>query len=40
MAYFCVAELLANVSRHSVASRTAVRIDGDRTQTLLTVPNY
>jgi signal transduction histidine kinase len=29
MAYFCVAELLANVSRHSGASRAAVRIDGD-----------
>jgi signal transduction histidine kinase len=29
MAYFCVAELLANVSRHSGASRAAVRIAGD-----------
>ena len=29
MAYFCVAELLANVSRHSGASRAAVRIRGD-----------
>ena len=29
MAYFCVAELLANVSRHSRASRAAVRINGD-----------
>jgi signal transduction histidine kinase len=29
MAYFCVAELLANVSRHSGASRAAVRIHGD-----------
>jgi signal transduction histidine kinase len=29
MAYFCVAELLANVSRHSGASHVAVRINGD-----------
>ena len=29
MAYFCVAELLANVSRHSGASHAAVRISGD-----------
>lgn len=29
MAYFCVAELLANVSRHSGATRAAVRINGD-----------
>jgi signal transduction histidine kinase len=29
MAYFCVAELLANVSRHSGASHAAVRINGD-----------
>jgi hypothetical protein len=29
MAYFCVAELLANVSRHSGASSAAVRIHGD-----------
>src|SRR5689334_8144933 len=29
MAYFCVAELLANVARHSGAARAAVRIDGD-----------
>lgn len=29
MAYFCVAELLANVSRHSGASHAAVRIHGD-----------
>jgi signal transduction histidine kinase len=28
MAYFCVAELLANVSRHSGATRAAVRING------------
>ena len=29
MAYFCVAELLANVSRHSGAGRAAVRIRSD-----------
>jgi signal transduction histidine kinase len=29
MAYFCVAELLANVSRHSGASRAAVQIHSD-----------
>jgi signal transduction histidine kinase len=29
LAYFCVAELLANVSRHSGASRAAVGIHGD-----------
>jgi signal transduction histidine kinase len=29
MAYFCVAELLANVTRHSGAGRAAVRIHGD-----------
>lgn len=29
MAYFCVAELLANVSRHSGATRAAVRINGN-----------
>jgi signal transduction histidine kinase len=29
MAYFCVAELLANVSRHSGASRATVQIHGD-----------
>jgi signal transduction histidine kinase len=31
MAYFCVAELLANVSRHSGASTATVRINGDAT---------
>jgi signal transduction histidine kinase len=29
MAYFCVAELLANVTRHSGASHASVRIHGD-----------
>jgi signal transduction histidine kinase len=29
MAYFCVAELLANVSRHSGASQAAVRLNSD-----------
>jgi hypothetical protein len=29
MTYFCVAELLANVTRHSGASCAAVRIHGD-----------
>ena len=29
MAYFCVAELLANVTRHSGASHGSVRINGD-----------
>jgi signal transduction histidine kinase len=37
MAYFCVAELLANVSRHSCASRAAVRIAGDADELRITV---
>jgi signal transduction histidine kinase len=37
MAYFCVAELLANVSRHSGASRAAVRINGDATELRIVV---
>jgi signal transduction histidine kinase len=37
MAYFCVAELLANVSRHSGASRAAVRIDGDAAELRIVV---
>jgi signal transduction histidine kinase len=37
MAYFCVAELLANVSRHSGASHAAVRINGDATELRITV---
>ncbi len=37
MAYFCVAELLANVSRHSGASRAAVRIDSDAHELRITV---
>jgi signal transduction histidine kinase len=37
MAYFCVAELLANVTRHSGASRAAVRIHGDATELRITV---
>ena len=37
MAYFCVAELLANVSRHSRASHAAVRIDGDSAELRIAV---
>ncbi|MBP1818565.1 signal transduction histidine kinase [Mycobacterium sp. OAE908] len=37
MAYFCVAELLANVSRHSGASHASVRINGDAAQLRITV---
>jgi signal transduction histidine kinase len=37
MAYFCVAELLANVSRHSGASHGSVRINGDAAQLRITV---
>jgi signal transduction histidine kinase len=37
MAYFCVAELLANVSRHSGAGRAAVRIDGDAAELRIVV---
>jgi signal transduction histidine kinase len=37
MAYFCVAELLANVSRHSGASQAALRISGDATELRITV---
>ncbi|WP_235733934.1 sensor histidine kinase [Mycolicibacterium austroafricanum] len=32
MAYFCVAELLANVSKHSGAGAAAVRVAGDATE--------
>jgi signal transduction histidine kinase len=32
MAYFCVAELLANVSRHSGASEASVHVSSDPTQ--------
>jgi signal transduction histidine kinase len=32
MAYFCMAELLANVTRHSGASHASVRIHGDATE--------
>ena len=37
MAYFCVAELLANASRHSGASQIAVRIGGDTVELRITV---
>lgn len=37
MAYFCVAELLANVSRHSGASNAAVHVVGDTTELRITV---
>jgi signal transduction histidine kinase len=37
MAYFCVAELLANVSRHSGADQAAVRIVGDADELRITV---
>lgn len=37
MAYFCVAELLANVSRHSGATRAAVRIHGNAEELRITV---
>ena len=37
MAYFCVAELLANSSRHSGASQIAVRITGDADELRITV---
>jgi signal transduction histidine kinase len=37
MAYFCVAELLANVSKHSGASRAAVRVNSDATELRITV---
>ncbi|MCU1698841.1 MAG: putative signal transduction histidine kinase [Mycobacterium sp.] len=37
MAYFCVAELLANASRHSGASQIAVRIGGDTAELRITV---
>ena len=37
MAYFCVAELLANVSRHSGANRAAVQIHGDARELRITV---
>lgn len=37
MAYFCVAELLANASRHSGASQIAVRIAGNSDELRITV---
>jgi signal transduction histidine kinase len=37
MAYFCVAELLANVSRHSGASQAAVRIHSNARELRITV---
>jgi signal transduction histidine kinase len=37
MAYFCVAELLANVSRHSGATQAAVRIRSDADALRITV---
>jgi signal transduction histidine kinase len=37
MAYFCVAELLANVSRHSGASRASVRMESDANELRITV---
>ena len=37
MAYFCVAELLANISRHSGADRAVVTIDGDEHQLRIAV---
>ena len=37
MAYFCVAELLANVSRHSGADRAAVTIHSDDGELRITV---
>jgi signal transduction histidine kinase len=37
MAYFCVAELLANVSRHSGASEAAVRVSSDSHELRITV---
>jgi signal transduction histidine kinase len=37
MAYFCVAELLANVSRHSGASEAAVRVHSDTQELRITV---
>lgn len=37
LAYFCVAELLANVSRHSGASEATVRLSGDADELRITV---
>lgn len=37
MAYFCVAELLANASRHSGASQVSVRVAGDGNELRITV---
>lgn len=37
MAYFCVAELLANVSKHSGASRATVRLSSDADELRITV---
>jgi signal transduction histidine kinase len=37
IAYFCAAELLANITKHSGASRAAISIGDDRGQMLMTV---
>jgi signal transduction histidine kinase len=37
MAYFCVAELLANVTRHSGARSAGVRINGDASELRIVV---
>nr|WP_234816109.1 sensor domain-containing protein [Mycolicibacterium agri] len=37
MAYFCVAELLTNVSRHANASQAVVRVTGDANELRITV---
>ena len=37
MAYFCAAELLANVAKHSRASRAAITVTGYPGQVVLTV---
>lgn len=37
IAYFCAAELLANITKHSGASRAAISISDDRGQLLMTV---
>jgi signal transduction histidine kinase len=37
IAYFCAAELLANITKHSGASRAAIRVSDDRGRMLMTV---
>jgi signal transduction histidine kinase len=37
IAYFCAAELLANITKHSGASRAAISVSDDRGQMLMTV---